>query len=130
MVLVDTPVWSEFIRRNRPNAVVANTLEKLIEAGEASIVGPVRQEVLSSIRDPAQFARVRSELRVFRDVPLLTYDFEDAAAMYTQCRSRGIQGSHTDFLICAVAARFEASIYTLDHDFTRYSEVLGVRLYA
>jgi predicted nucleic acid-binding protein len=45
------------------------------------------------------------------------------------CRKKGIQGSHIDFLICAVAELHEMSIFTLDKDFIRYATVLPIKLY-
>jgi hypothetical protein len=37
--------------------------------------------------------------------------------MFNMCQRRGIQGSNTDFLICAVAEMYELSIFTIDQDF-------------
>ncbi|MEM7556386.1 MAG: hypothetical protein AAF378_20260 [Cyanobacteria bacterium P01_A01_bin.84] len=45
------------------------------------------------------------------------------------CRRQGIQGSHTDFLICAVATRLKMQIYTSDKDFSYYSKHLPISLY-
>lgn len=39
---------------------------------------------------------------------------ERAAEFYNHCRNKGVQGSNTDFLICAVAARFKTPIFTTD----------------
>jgi predicted nucleic acid-binding protein len=57
-------------------------------------------------------------------------DYEAAAEMSNLCRSRGIQGSNTDFLICAVAKRLGASVYTLDRDFELFSSELAVTLHS
>ena len=43
---------------------------------------------------------------------------------------RGIQGSNTDYLICALALRLHLPVFSLDHDFARYAHILGVRLHA
>ena len=48
----------------------------------------------------------------------------------TRCRARGIQGSNTDFLLCAVAKRYQFPIMTTDDDFVKFGRVLPVRLYA
>jgi hypothetical protein len=40
-----------------------------------------------------------------------------------------IQGSNTDFLICAAALRRDLSIYTTDADFKHYSRVLKFALH-
>lgn len=127
-VIVDTPVWSEFFRRNRPNERASQALQSLIEAGEATLLGPIRQEILSGIRDAKQFAKLSSALRAFPDPALEIEDYERAAAFFNQCRAAGVQGSNTDFLICAVAHRLSAEILTLDNDFEQFAKILPVQL--
>ena len=61
--------------------------------------------------------------------PLDTADYEEAAAAFNRCRERGIQGSNTDFLICAAALRRDLSIYTTDGDFKHYARVLKLELH-
>ena len=56
-------------------------------------------------------------------------DYVRAAQYHNCCRRRGIQGSHTDFLICACAFRLRAVIYTRDLDFQHYCGVLPVSLH-
>ena len=63
-------------------------------------------------------------------VPIETVDYETAARFFNRCRSRGVTGTSIDLLICALAHRLRARIYTTDTDFRRYSEVLGLRLHA
>jgi predicted nucleic acid-binding protein len=134
MVLVDTPVWSLALRR-RPSQLsgsqqgLADALSELIREGRAQMVGPIRQELLSGIRQEAQFKKIRDYLRAFREPSLEAADYEDAARMSNQCRSHGIAGSAIDFLICAVAHRRGWSILTTDQDFQNYAEVLPVRLF-
>jgi predicted nucleic acid-binding protein len=85
--------------------------------------------LLSGIREQSQFERVREHLRRFPDLQVTTDDYEEAASLYNRCRSKGIQGSATDFLICAVATRNDLVIFTDDRDFVSYSKVLPIRLY-
>lgn len=129
-VLVDTSVWSLALRRARPRTDDRVTeLARLIEEGRAVMMGPVRQELLSGVRSAAQFQQLRGHLRVFPDLSVETSDHEEAAALFNRCRARGIQGSNTDFLICAVAARRRMSIFTTDDDFTAFARVLPLRLH-
>lgn len=58
-----------------------------------------------------------------------TEDYEEAAGFYNVCRAQGIQGSSTDFLICAVAVRHGLAIFTDDRDFEEYQKVLPIVLY-
>lgn len=129
-VLVDTPVWSLALRRARaPGGAVHRELARLIEEGRAAIVGPIRQELLSGVKEQAQFDRLREHLNAFPDLPLSTVDFEEAARSYNLCRARGIQGSNTDFLLCAFASRHKIAIFSTDRDFERYARVLSVTLH-
>src|SRR5947207_5742550 len=125
-VLVDTTVWSIVLRhKERPeNAATAVELASLIQDGRIAIIGPIRQEVLSGMKEPAEFERLRAYLRGFTDTELISTDYEEAASLYNVCRQKGIQGSVTDFLICAVAIKNDYSIFTTDEDFTHFAKVL------
>ena len=132
MVLVDTPVWSLALRR-RPEHLGAQerqltqVLAELICEGRAQIVGPIRQELLSGIREEAQFRKLRDYLQAFQEHPLEMADYEEAAHMNNRCRARGITGSAVDFLICAAAHRRGWTILTTDRDFQNYASVLTLR---
>jgi predicted nucleic acid-binding protein len=128
-VLVDTSVWSLALRRRTPARERAvETLRALIEQGRVAMIGVIRQELLSGIRTPEAFVRVRDHLRPFADEPLDTADFERAAEHFNACRAQGVQGSNADFLICAAAERRGFHILTTDEDFTRFASVLPITL--
>ncbi len=133
MVIVDTSVWSLALRRPvAPKDADAVTVElrRLIDAGEALIAGPIRQELLSGIKDQQQFKVLRERLEAFPDLPIGTADYERAAICFNQCRSQGVQGSNTDYLICALALRLNIPVFSADLDFAGYARVAGVRLHA
>lgn len=127
-VLVDTAVWSLALRRRAPVAAAGDALRRLVEQGRVALIGAIRQEILSGIRDPAVYRRLREVLRAFPDVPLDGAEYERAAECFNACRAAGLQGSNTDFLICAVAQRHRMPILTTDADFTRYAAVLPIRV--
>ena len=128
MVIVDTSVWSLALRRRRPATdVVTTELARLIDQGDALIAGPIRQELLSGIATQAQFKLLSGRLQAFPDIPIETADYERAALCFNQCRARGIQGSNTDYLICALALRLDVPVFSVDRDFTRYARILHVR---
>jgi predicted nucleic acid-binding protein len=130
-VLVDTPVWSVAFRRAKPaGGPSADALARLIADDDAVMIGPVRQELLSGVRDGAAFDRLRRSVRAFSDLPIVARDYEIAARCFNACRSRGIQGSNTDFLICAVALRHQMQVFTTDRDFESFARVLPISLYA
>lgn len=129
-VLVDTSVWSLALRRRAPANPAVDELRRLVAHGRAAIVGPIRQELLSGIRDRAVFERLRDHLRAFPDEAITAVDFERAAECFGLCRTKGIQGSNTDFLLCAVAERYRFPILTTDDDFVKFGRVLPLRLHA
>jgi predicted nucleic acid-binding protein len=133
-LLVDTPVWSLALRRKHADLSpreerVTQALAEVIRDGRAQLVGAVRQELLSGIREEERFRKLRDYLRAFDDPPLETGDHEQAAQMHNRCRARGIAGSAIDFLICAIASRRNWQIFTTDQDFERYRQVLGLKMY-
>ena len=128
-VLIDTSVWSLALRRKAPSHEAVDTLRRLIATGRAAIIGPVRQEVLSGIREPHAFERLRDHLASFPDESIATADYEQAAAYFNECRARGLQGSNTDFLICAVCVRHRMPLLTTDIDFARFADVIPFALH-
>jgi len=108
---------------------MTEALRDLIRDDGARLIGPIRQEILSGIREPAQFARLQQYLRAFEDEPLETEDFERAARCSNQCRARGISGSGTDFLMCAVAIQRGWQVFTADNDFQAYTRALALVLF-
>ena len=130
-VLVDTPVWSLALRKKdktKREKQIIEHLSGLIRDLHLVMVGPVRQEILSGIADSRRFEDLRSKISIFADFEIKTSDFELAARFYNECRKNGVQGSHIDFLLCAVASNNDFSIFTLDGDFTSYQKYIGIRL--
>ncbi len=130
-VIVDTSVWSLALRRNTLNNQVdiVNVLQNLINNKKAVLLGVIRQEVLSGLRHQEQFIRLRNYLRVFPDLELTPEDYELAAEFFNICRSHGVQGSNTDFLICASAIIRNYSILTTDKDFENFRPYIPIILY-
>jgi predicted nucleic acid-binding protein len=130
-VIVDTAIWSLALRRNTPeiNAVVVERLRSLINSQQVIMLGAIRQEVLSGLRTSEQFDRLRNILRAFPNLDLATEDDELAAEFFNTCRRQGIQGSNTDFLICAAAHRRNHTIFTTDNDFQNFQAHLPIVLF-
>lgn len=133
-VLVDTSIWSLAFRRksqhlNSNERMLVTELAALIDEGRASIIGLVRQELLSGVKTEAQFENLRKMLRAFPDEPLEPEDHETAAKFSNSCVAKGIAVSLTDLLICAVADRREMYVFTSDLDFKRYLDAIPLKLY-
>lgn len=129
-VLVDTCVWSIALRGSTAaDANVVTELTQLIDDNQVKIIGAIRQELLSGYSDKQSYEKLRAKLQYFPNEPTLDVDYEAAAEYSNFCRTKGIQGSHTDYLICAVAIRAKLKIFTTDKDFDSYSKHLPLLLY-
>jgi hypothetical protein len=129
-VIVDTCVWSLALRRSDEfSAGVVSELKNLILDHRVQMLGPIRQEILSGIRDKNQFNKLQKYLENFPDWICETEDYVEAARCFNTCRTKGIQGSNTDFLICATAVRNHFSIFTIDKDFQGFAHALPIILH-
>ncbi len=129
-LIVDTSVWSYALRRSKKSAQpCVEELKHLVRDHRVEMIGPIRQEILSGIRHASQFRKLRKHLESFPDIPVTTEDYVTAAKFFNLCRSKGIQGSNIDFLICAVASRNKFPIYTTDKDFQQFSRHLPIALH-
>lgn len=129
-IIVDTCVWSLALRRNESkSSYLVDELSELISEVRVQLIGPIRQELLSGIKSKAQFNKLKKHLAAFPDLPLLFSDFELAAEFFNLARSKGVQGSNADFIICSLAYSHKMSIFTTDKDFESYASVLPIKLY-
>lgn len=129
-ILVDTSVWSLALRRKTPpDNLFVDELNELIKERRVQMIGPIRQEMLSGIRDEAQFQTLKKQLRAFPDLELVTEDYERAAEIFNINRRHGIQGSNTDFLICTLSERYDMPILTTDEDFKLFQKHIPIKLY-
>ena len=128
-VLVDTSVWSMALRRPSPSSAEVAALRELIDEGRAALLGAIRQEILSGVRSESQFERLRDDLAAFVDLEVSSEDHVRAASFFNRCRRKGVQGSNTDFLICAAAHRHQVPIFTTDRDFSRFARTLPIALF-
>ncbi len=133
-VLIDTSVWSLALRRkraklNNSELQIVEELIELIKETRAILIGPIRQEILSGINSKSQFEKLKKKLRAFDDFLITLNDYETASDFFNVCRNNGIQGSHIDFLICAVSHNNNFSILTTDKDFENYSKFVEAQLH-
>ena len=130
-VLIDTPIWSYALRtpsKEYQNEV--DQLESLIRDQRALIIGPIRQEILSGYSDLRKYKKLKEKLSFFENTPIQDIDYESAAVLCNHCRKKGVQGSHIDFLICAVAKRIDVPIFTTDKDFPNYQKAISIKLFS
>ncbi len=129
-ILVDTCIWSYALRRQNdlPNQKIIDRLNNYVQQRQIVMLGVIRQEILSGIAHETQFERIRAKLRLFPDYPISTVAFETAAQFYNRCRTKGVQGSNTDFLICAMAHCHDFTIFTSDKDFYYFKKHLDFKV--
>ncbi len=129
-IIIDTCIWSLALRRNtvQGNPYIEE-LRNLIEEIRAQLLGPIRQELLSGIKSKNQFDTLKLHLEAFTDMELETKDYELAAEYFNAARKKGIQGSNTDFLICAISSRRKMPILTTDKDFANFQSIFPVSLH-
>ena len=130
---MDTSIWSLALRRPGQRLSEAESsrvalLRDLIQDGRARLIGPIRQELLSGVREQAQFEKLRAQLRAFPDELLIMEDYEEAAHWSNECRRRGLTGSGVDFLICGVSLLRQWQIFTADADFRAYAKIIPIHL--
>jgi predicted nucleic acid-binding protein len=104
-------------------------LTELIKEGRVRIIGSIRRELLSGIKNSAQYEKLRATLRSFPYEPIDTSDYEAAAKASSDCRSKRVTVSIIDILICAIALARDWSISTSDPDFKDNASILPIRLH-
>ena len=124
-ILVDTSVWSLALRR-RDSLGLSSEEQKLkaqlaqaVQDGRVVMIGLIRQELLSGIKEQAQFQKVQAALSPFLDETITTEDHEFAAQLYNECRSQGVEAGTVDMLICAVASRRGWEVLSSDSGLNR-----------
>jgi predicted nucleic acid-binding protein len=129
-VVVDTCVWSLALRRagkaslNTEEQQLKGRLTDAIQDGNVVMIGPIRQEILSGIKDESQFAKTKRLLDPFLDEELLSEDYVEAARLFNLCRRHGEQCGPIDMQICSVAIRKRCLVLTNDQCLMRCLEVL------
>ena len=118
-----------FRRKNAQDNIIVVELGNLIKEVRVQLIGPIRQELLSGIKSTNQFETLRNYLGAFPDYIIRSNDFEKAAEIFNSCRNKGIQGSNTDFLICAISYNNNWPIFTIDKDFSLFQKIVPIKLY-
>lgn len=131
-LLVDACIWSLSLGRRRVTLLSEDQqqmlvrLQEAIAEGRVAIIGAIRQEILSGIRDEVHFLKTQHALASFLDEEVTSADYVEAARLYNTCLDRGVQCGSVDMLLCAVAARRHFTVFTYDRALIRCLAVLGV----
>lgn len=128
--IVDTSIWSLALRRNtKPKSSAVEELQKLLEGGSPIfMLGVIYQEILQGIRHEDQFRKIRDNLRILPMIDVSKDDHEEAARLYSKCRSRGVQASTIDSLIATMAIHNDCTLLTTDNDFEHIAKHAPLKL--
>jgi predicted nucleic acid-binding protein len=116
--LVDTSALIEYLRGTQsPTAVRVRALSEL--SNELVITDVVEMEILAGARDRRHLEQLEAFLSAFGRLPISGLeDFVHAAALFRECRSRGVTVRHlTDCLVAAIAIRNDVPVMHHDRDF-------------
>ena len=135
MIVLDTSVLSLAFRRRHlglPSASdIRLEIERMIEQDWPLLVpGVVLQELLSGVREAAEFTRLRAVMGGFLVVTATIADHLAAANIANACRAKGIAASTIDCLIAAQAIGAGYSLFTLDEDFRRIATCCSLVLWS
>lgn len=115
MILIDSSAWVEFLRDTGSD--VCRRVDALL-SDDIATCEAVRMEVLAGARDEAHLNGLRRLLARASSVPILTMDYDDAAALYRTCRRHGeTVRKLIDCLIAATAIRANLPVLHADSDF-------------
>lgn len=118
MVLVDSTVWIDLLRRQQTVAVRA--LERLIDLGEAAVAPVIVQEILQGAVDKSALERLA---RRFLALPMVGIGdpvalHVAAARLYARARWQGVTPrSPHDCLVAATALQADLPLLHDDRDF-------------
>lgn len=129
MILVDSSAWVEYDRATG-SAVNVRVRDLISTDSDLAVTEPIVMEVLAGARNDDTERALRSLLLRFHHLPFdVAADFDAAVRIYRRCREAGITPRGlVDCMICAVAVRTGAAILAADTDFTRFAEVVALRL--
>ncbi|HEX7506713.1 MAG TPA: PIN domain-containing protein [Polyangia bacterium] len=125
MILVDTSVWIEVFRKQRPL-----DLESLVAFDEVVVCLPVIQEILQGLRDEASYRVAREALlsMPILESPMGQDVFTEAAQLFRTARRAGLTiRSSVDCLIAACALRHDIAVLHRDRDFTALARVSALK---
>jgi len=121
VILVDTSIWIEVFRRQRPL-----DLEALVPFDEAVVCLPVVQEILQGIGGEGSYRVARNALLAMPmlESPMSDDVFLEAAQLFRAARRAGFTvRSSIDCLIAACALRHDIPVLHNDRDFTALARV-------
>jgi predicted nucleic acid-binding protein len=127
LILVDSSVWIDFFSSSPGRA--GHELRRMIQESEPfALTGVVVAEVFEGlIRNADRIERFLGQWELLEPKGFQTY--RTAAAIYRGARGKGMSLRTIDTLIAAIALEYDATVFTLDHDFSRIALITRLVLH-
>ena len=128
MVLVDSSVWIEALRRDG-DVNVKLALEGLLEEYEAAWCGPVKLEVLGGARVQDR-KKLEEQFSCLPYFPMADAAWDSAKNLAWRLRDRGCTAPWNDILIATLSMLADCRVYSIDKHFGQMRQSgAGIRLY-
>lgn len=127
MVLVDSSVWIEALRRDG-RLDIKLAVEGLLDVYEAQWCAPVRLEVLGGAR-PEERRRLGQHFSVIPYRGCDEGDWDRAISLAWTLRDKGISIPWVDVLIAAIALHDGTRLFAIDTHFQTIAALTGIALY-
>lgn len=122
MVLVDSSVWIDWLRRGTRPAT--RLLDDLIDEDEITFAPVIVQELLQGARGERELAELRAYLTGLPMLMPSRTTYEDAGRLYARCRWTGVTPrSPHDCLIAQLAIENKVPLLHDDGDFVRLARI-------
>ncbi len=128
-VLIDTPVWQDYFRKEEPTYREVNLL---MDAGRACCLGFIVAELLYNSETEEETKVFRDFMRIF---PILQERsgleaWVDAAHLAFRLRRRGKILSLRDCYIAVMAKSNEVLLYTKNSELSQARRMIGLKLFS
>lgn len=127
MVLVDSSVWIEALRRDG-RLDIKLAVEGLLEADEALICAPIRFKVLAGAR-PEDREQIARHLSLVPDRPCVDEDWNRSTCLAWKCRDAGVAVPPEHVFVASIALHDGIRIFATDEVFHRISTLTKLPLY-
>ncbi len=115
MILIDTSIWIEYLRRNG-DAQVKVRVRNIIAMGKAAYSCPVYFELLAGAKDE-ELADIEEALSYCSRLPFEPAHWDAAGNLYRNLRQLGVTVPRDDARIAAVASALDLPLLCRDKHF-------------
>lgn len=129
LVLVDSSVWIEGLRRNA-DSNLCKELDELIANDLVAICGPIKAEILSGASNSVEYRKLQEWFSGLHEVPIKHESIWDQVALLRyELAKKGLQHKVIDVLIAQIAVTNKLILWTLDKDFNDFVKIMPLVLF-